>query len=149
MANTKTVPCEYCKEQIRPDALKCKHCGAFLEDTRPTHNGTCPWCKESIHRDAKRCKHCKTDLVRTCDCEHGSDGEDGGVMMKPKLPGVVKKNGKLIKTETCADGAKAVYDGCMKSDEINPDLSPEQRKAACQSLATTWLKACSSGPAKY
>ncbi len=75
-----TRACPYCKEQIKPDAIKCKHCGSHLEPERPAHEGTCPFCKEQIHVDAIKCKHCKSDLTRAdgggsdCGCGGGVGG---------------------------------------------------------------------------
>lgn len=50
--------CPYCKEEIRADAIRCKHCRSALTPQTPGHGGTCPSCKEAIHPDALRCKHC-------------------------------------------------------------------------------------------
>jgi len=76
MPNTsQTRACPYCKEEIRVDAVKCKHCGSMLAD-RPSHGGTCPFCKETIHAEAIRCKHCRANLVPDkpsnagCGCNH-------------------------------------------------------------------------------
>lgn len=66
--------CPYCKEEIRVDAVKCKHCHSMLAD-RPGHSGTCPLCKEEIHPEAIRCKHCHANLARSarlgggCGCD--------------------------------------------------------------------------------
>jgi hypothetical protein len=63
--------CPYCKEDVRADALKCKHCGSLIGSSGPTHKGTCPYCKESIHAEAIKCKHCGSDL------SEGSAGDTG------------------------------------------------------------------------
>lgn len=55
--------CPYCREQVQPEAIKCKHCGSTLEPDRPAHGGTCPYCKEQIHPEAIKCKHCKSELT--------------------------------------------------------------------------------------
>src|SRR5687768_5408570 len=54
--------CPYCREDIRADAVKCKHCGSRVSPSQPSHGGTCPYCKEEIHPEAIRCKHCKSWL---------------------------------------------------------------------------------------
>ena len=59
----KTCDCPYCKEEIKVDAIKCKHCGSSVEPKKPAHDGTCPYCKETIHPEAIKCKHCKSNLV--------------------------------------------------------------------------------------
>jgi hypothetical protein len=78
-----TRECPFCKEQIKPDAIKCKHCGSMLEPERPAHEGVCPFCKEQIHPDAIKCKHCKSDLTGgaagaggryDCGCSGGGMG---------------------------------------------------------------------------
>ena len=54
--------CPYCKEEIKEDAVKCKHCCSNLSPKKPTHEGICPYCKEEIKEDAVKCKHCKSNL---------------------------------------------------------------------------------------
>ena len=67
--------CPYCKEEIKAEAIKCKHCGSSVAPERPSHGGTCPYCKEQIQPEAIRCKHCKSDLRapqddhRGCGCQ--------------------------------------------------------------------------------
>ena len=53
-----TRECPFCKEAIKADAIKCKHCGSRVAPEEPTHGGTCPYCKEEIRPDAIKCKHC-------------------------------------------------------------------------------------------
>jgi hypothetical protein len=64
-----TRECPYCREDIKAEAIKCKHCGSSVTPERPAHEGICPFCKEQIHREAIKCKHCKTVL----NAETGSD----------------------------------------------------------------------------
>lgn len=49
--------CPFCGQEIKRDAIKCKHCEKILTDIKE-----CPYCKETIHKDAIKCKHCKSDL---------------------------------------------------------------------------------------
>lgn len=55
--------CPYCKEDIKADALKCKHCRSRLAPESPSHEGICPYCKESIHPQALKCKHCHSIVI--------------------------------------------------------------------------------------
>jgi hypothetical protein len=57
-AEGETRACPYCKEEIKADAVRCKHCRSTLAPEQPRHEGTCPYCKESIHAEAVKCKHC-------------------------------------------------------------------------------------------
>lgn len=64
-SNTDDEPreCPFCKEEIKRDAVKCKHCGSAVQPMMPEHGGTCPFCKEAIQPGAIICKHCKSSLV--------------------------------------------------------------------------------------
>jgi hypothetical protein len=71
MVNNEKNTCLYCKEEIKPEAIKCKHCSSKLVKatlSHPSHEGVCPFCKESIKSDAIKCKHCKTSLTTDSDC---------------------------------------------------------------------------------
>lgn len=57
-----TRSCPYCKEEIKADAVRCKHCRSDLAPERPSHGGACPYCKESIHPEAIKCRHCGSML---------------------------------------------------------------------------------------
>jgi len=57
--------CPYCKEEIKEDAIKCKHCHSNLTPTKPSHEGICPYCKEEIKEDAIKCKHCHSNLIQS------------------------------------------------------------------------------------
>lgn len=56
----RTRDCPYCKEEIKADAVKCKHCGSSVAPSQPTHGGICPYCKEAIKPEAIRCRHCQS-----------------------------------------------------------------------------------------
>ncbi len=83
--------CPFCKEEIKPDAIKCKHCGSALEAEKPAHEGICPYCKEEIHSDAIKCKHCKSNLDSKkeassgCGCEHNSPMSSPAQIL-PQMP---------------------------------------------------------------
>jgi DNA-directed RNA polymerase subunit RPC12/RpoP len=76
--------CPYCKEEIKADAIKCKHCGSRLSPEQPTHGGVCPYCKEDVKPDAIKCKHCGSYLgagQAEADPSASSDcGDCGGPM---------------------------------------------------------------------
>jgi uncharacterized CHY-type Zn-finger protein len=78
-ADVETVECPYCKEDIRADAVICKHCRSRLQPQSPEHGGRCPYCKEEIHPDAIRCKHCGSDLRAGSRAEGGDCGCGGAV----------------------------------------------------------------------
>ncbi len=72
--------CAFCKEDIKVEAIKCKHCGSMLKAKAPAHEGICPYCKESIHPDAIKCKHCKSALGEAtstdgAECRCGCHGD--------------------------------------------------------------------------
>jgi uncharacterized CHY-type Zn-finger protein len=77
-----STECPYCKEEIRGDAVLCKHCGSRLRARAPEHGGVCPFCKEAIHPEATRCKHCRSNLeVREtsgCGCTPAGASRFGG-----------------------------------------------------------------------
>lgn len=67
MSNYKNCP--YCSEQILETAIKCKHCGEWLNKEKP-NNKTCPYCGEEIEYSAKKCKYCgewleKKEIITT------------------------------------------------------------------------------------
>jgi hypothetical protein len=77
-AQSKPRSCPYCREEIKPDAIRCKHCRSALAPDQPSHGGTCPLCKEEIHPEAVKCKHCGSAVGPRQGCEgcQGSEGSD-------------------------------------------------------------------------
>lgn len=69
--------CPACRERIKDDALRCKHCSTDLNVRK------CPWCAEMIDKDAKKCKHCKSyiDKIRCSGC--GKHVEIDGMRCAP------------------------------------------------------------------
>ena len=70
--NNNTV-CPFCREDIKAEATKCKHCGSAVKKEAPDHGGTCPYCMEDIKPEAIKCKHCQSTLFSDgagCNC-HG------------------------------------------------------------------------------
>lgn len=61
--DSKTQECPYCKEEIRSDAIRCKHCRSAIAPKKAPHGGTCPFCKEAIHPEAVKCKHCGSNVA--------------------------------------------------------------------------------------
>jgi len=59
-----TRECPFCKEEVKAEAVRCKHCQATLVPTEAGHKGICPFCKESINPQAVRCRHCGANLAR-------------------------------------------------------------------------------------
>lgn len=60
-----TKTCPYCGEEILAKAVKCKHCGEFLEETPVIlSNGMkkCPYCAEFISQNSTFCDICETSL---------------------------------------------------------------------------------------
>lgn len=57
-----TRSCPLCKEDVRSDAVRCKHCQGTIPLAAPTHDGVCPYCKEAINPAAIRCMHCAANL---------------------------------------------------------------------------------------
>jgi len=86
--------CPYCKEEIKPDAIKCKHCSSFLKDEKKSHDGICPYCKEEIKPDAIKCKHCKSSLEENskseskCGCNEANDtSRISPLLLRPRQEG--------------------------------------------------------------
>lgn len=65
--NNETRECPFCKEEIKADAIKCKHCRSTVKPKTPSHGGVCPYCKEEIKPDAIKCKHCGSMVGSTTE----------------------------------------------------------------------------------
>jgi hypothetical protein len=91
--------CPYCKEEIKPDAIKCKHCHSELPATTPSHEGECPYCKEEIKADAIKCKHCKSNLTSLggtdCECQNRSCDEISTILRQHRIGNTSISSGDL------------------------------------------------------
>lgn len=84
--------CPYCKEFIKEEAVKCKHCHSSVPPIRSKHEGICPFCKESIKPDAIKCKHCSSmlggDTTESCSCSSVVPGQRvRALAAAPNIPG--------------------------------------------------------------
>jgi double zinc ribbon protein len=82
MAEAATKECDFCKEEIRADAVRCKHCGSVVGSPGPSHGGTCPYCKEEINPDALKCKHCGSWVAGTTTPGSGGGCGCGGTQAR-------------------------------------------------------------------
>lgn len=112
MENEKTTrECPYCKEEIKAEAIRCKHCRSNVSPEKPAHEGICPFCKEEIKPDAIKCKHCGSMLNGSSesDCEGCSEktalgqltfetGDIDNVVssVRPRIPRIVCFSCELI-----------------------------------------------------
>lgn len=69
-----TRQCPYCKEEIKAEAIRCKHCRSSVAPEKASHGGTCPYCRETVHPDAIKCKHCGASLAPAGSPEGGCQG---------------------------------------------------------------------------
>lgn len=54
-----TKQCPECGELIKQGAIKCRYCGAEVQEVKLVE---CPYCKEMIRSDASKCKFCRSEL---------------------------------------------------------------------------------------
>ena len=83
-----TRQCPYCKEDIKLDAIRCKHCRSSLPPEKPPHGGICPYCKEVIHPEAIKCKHCGV-MLGPEPGGHPCAGCGGATLARAAAPGVM------------------------------------------------------------
>jgi len=100
--------CPYCGEEIREEAIKCKHCKEFLikSDNSPYDN--CPECGSPLSKDSYYCPECGVLYGRCADCgspisENSNFCPKCGVLQldtksTASLMGVVDKKSKMGST---------------------------------------------------
>ncbi len=127
--------CPFCKEYIKTDAVKCKHCHSRLSVTTPSHNGICLYCKEEIQEDAIKCKHCKSSLIdpkNKTGCGCGCGGEYDGVseMINLSSIGIYLEEGlKAIgNLGTCLELRKQFDEYQDQLDNNKDTMSEKDRK---------------------
>lgn len=105
-------PCPLCREEIRSDAARCKHCQGWVGPSTGGHGGECPFCREEIHPEAIRCKHCHADLQlgrRRGGRRHGSGGCSGcGGTTRRRLRSGIRGE---LRSERSADAAPGIRTG--------------------------------------
>lgn len=90
--------CPYCAEEIREEAIKCKHCNEFLVKSN------CPECGSPLSKDSYYCPECGVLYGNCTDCgsplsENSNFCPKCGVLQvdtqsTASLMGVVDKKGK-------------------------------------------------------
>lgn len=66
LLNNGTKICPVCGETIKFAAIKCRFCGAGLEEIKMVE---CPYCKELIRSDAVKCKYCQSEVKESIQAQ--------------------------------------------------------------------------------
>lgn len=106
--------CPYCKEEIKADAIKCKHCSSSVAPEKAPHEGKCPYCKEAIHPGAAKCKHCKSRLDMSSGEPVSRDGGNATAFASVSNP--MRGVGDAIAAVTSSLGIKPCH-GCTQRQE--------------------------------
>jgi hypothetical protein len=109
-----TRECPYCKEEIKADAVKCKHCRSVVKPKVPVHGGTCPYCKEAIKPEAVKCKHCGSmvgDSAESSCCEGCAETSGGSIASGAGFPFAQLAGGNSI-DPTATSTIAASKPGC-------------------------------------
>jgi len=88
--------CSICGEDISINAIKCKHCGEFLETPANTDvsKKPCPFCCELIPETALVCEFCNSPITETSPNYRSSQGiyeNNSGYGSSTIVPAEVKK----------------------------------------------------------
>jgi hypothetical protein len=138
--------CPYCKEEIKADAVKCKHCHSTLAPEKPTHGGTCPYCKEAIHPEAVKCKHCGSAVGPGQGCE-GCEGcgESAEAALMAARRGTVTIGTRPIVDPSCRTRYMACLAGCAtKYGPLSGGLDDPMMLQACAESCAASYSLCRS-----
>ena len=114
--------CPYCKEDIKANAIRCKHCRSAVRPDIPPHGGICPLCKEEINSKAIKCKHCGAMLDGSAESSCcGNSGRLDASFKKvfepdPQLPPYISESnppstGSSISRINCSPCVLITYGG--------------------------------------